>query len=314
MPPTKTLIMHTVSGASSDEAAKTLQSELTTRLPELNIHLANTPPQTKDHMPSSEILIAGVLPSSYLEIATDLKWIQSTFAGVNRYDHEYFDEHDIAFTSASGVHAIPIAEHVFGVLLQFERKLKRAVQQQEKHVWERWQGGELHGQTIGIIGVGAIGTRIAELADAFQMEVLGIKKHPESYPAAVDDIYGPDGLYEVLEASDYVVISCPLTDETRELIGWDELSAMKSSGVLVNIARGEIVDESALERAIPWGIIGGAALDTVETEPLPADSPLWDLSNVLITPHVSGTTPKYMQRLADIFEENYRSLFADGNA
>ncbi len=311
MPPTNTLIMHTVSGASSDDAAKILHSELTTRLPELDIHLANTPPQTKNHIPSAEILIAGVLPSSYLELATELQWIQSTFAGVNRYDHEYFDEHNIEFTSASGVHAIPIAEHVIGVLLYFEQNLRRAIKQQEKHVWERWQGDELHGQTIGIIGVGAIGTRIAELANAFQMEVLGIKKHPESYPSAVDEIYGPDGLYDVLEVADYVVISCPLTDETRGLIGSDELSAMKSSGILVNIARGDIVDETALERAIPWGVIGGAALDTVSTEPLPADSPLWDLSNVLITPHISGTTPQYMDRLADIFENNYRTLFAN---
>lgn len=311
MPPTNTLIMHTVSDAQGDDATTSLQSELSTRLPELDVHLANTPPQTKDLMPEAEILIAGVLPSSYLELATDLKWIQSTFAGVNRYDHEYFDEHDIAFTSASGVHAIPIAEHVIGFLLQFERNSKRAVKQQERHVWERWQCGELHGKTIGIIGVGAIGSRLATLANAFEMEVLGLKKHPETYPETLDEIYGPDGLYDVLEAADYVVISCPLTDETRGLIGWDELSAMKSSGILVNIARGEIVDESALARAIPWGTIRGAALDTVETEPLPADSPLWDLSNVIITPHVSGTTPKYMSRLADIFENNYRSLFTD---
>lgn len=309
MPPKKTLIMHTVSGAFGDEAAKTLETEITTRLPELDVHLANTPPKTKSILPDTEILVAGALSSSSLETATSLEWIQSTFAGTNRYDHSYLDEHGITLTNASGVHAIPIAEHVFGYMLQFERNLTRAVRQQEKHVWERWRGSELNEKTIGIIGVGAIGTRIAELADAFGMRVLGIKKHPDTYPSVVNEIHGPDGLYEVLESSDYVVVSCPLTDETRGLIGRDELSAMKSTGILVNIARGEIVDESALERALHWGIIGGAALDTFATEPLPSSSPLWDFSNVIITPHVSGTTPKYMLRLADIFEEHYRSMY-----
>ncbi|WP_264822489.1 D-2-hydroxyacid dehydrogenase [Halocatena marina] len=192
----------------------------------------------------------------------------------------------------------------------FERGIHTGIRQQQRAVWERYTVGELADATLGIVGVGAIGQRIAELASAIGIQTLGIKRNPDTGGNCVDELFGPEGLYELLLRADYVVLACPLTDETRGLIGREELQTMNEWGVLINIARGDVVDEETLIHALQYGWIRGAALDVFSTEPLPADSPLWKLSNVIVTPHMAGLTPHYMERSAAIIAQNYRTFVA----
>lgn len=220
---------------------------------------------------------------------------------------------DVALTNASGVHAEPIVEQVLGAMLRFERRFLESQANRARKSWERVEGGELRGTTLGIIGVGAIGSRVADLGRAFGMTVLGTKRDPDSMPDAVDEGFGADDYDERCRRSDYLVLACPLTEETAGLLGMDECRQMPSDAVLGNVARGEVVDEAALARALQYKVLRGAALDVFETEPLPADSPLWELSNVLLTPHMAGSTPPKAGRWAELLAGNYRR-FGDGEA
>lgn len=296
----------------SSDAATVLRSTLATELSGVEIEHAATPTASKTAIETAPIVVAFGLPDELLAHAESLQWVQALSAGVNTYDVDAIETADIVLTTVSGIHAQPIAEQVLGYMLAFERGLHTAFRQQQRGMWERYWVGELRDSTLGIVGVGAIGRRIAELASAFDMETLGIKRDLETGDDYVDELFGPDGLYEVLVRSDYVVLACPLTDETRGLIGREELQTMNDEGVLINIARGEIVEEETLIRALQSGWIRGAALDVFSTEPLPMDSPLWYLSNVIATPHMAGLTPHYMERSAAIVSENYRA-FVEGD-
>jgi phosphoglycerate dehydrogenase-like enzyme len=295
----------------SDTARADLREALADLLSDPNLSVATTPEQTDEKLPSAEILLSARFPAEKLDSAPDLRWIQSLSAGVDHFDRDALSEAEVALTSASGVHAEPIGEQVLAYLLAFERNLQKGFRQQERRVWENYGGKELRDETVGILGLGAIGGRVAELASAFGTEVIGTKRDPESAPDGVDEVFGPDGLYEVLSRSDYVVLAVPLTDETRGLIGEAEIRTMPSSAVLVNVARGEVVDEDALTTALQQGHLRGAALDVFEEEPLPQGSPLWDLSNVLVTPHMAGSTPHYYERCASLFARNYEDFLAD---
>lgn len=172
------------------------------------------------------------------------------------------------------------------------------------------RGDELAEKTLGIVGTGAIGGQIAKFASATGMRVIETKRNPTTAPDGVDVIYGPDGLYDMLIAADHVVLSCPLTEQTRGLIGSDEIGAMNDA-VLVNVARGAVVNQPELTMALQQRAIRGAALDVFETEPLPSESPLWNLSNVLITPHMAGDSPRKYDRTADVFVDNYEGFRND---
>ena len=287
------------------DSAREVFEGIETRRPDLDLHLATTPEESREAIDEAEIAVTFGLDEDLLERAADLEWIQALSAGVDRYDFETLEERGIALTNASGVHAEPIGEQVLGYMLTFERNLHKAARQQERGIWERFRGGELAGKTVGVVGLGAIGTRVAELSQAFDMTVIGTKGNPDDAPDAVDEVFGPDGLHEVCQRSDYLVVAVPLTDETRGMIGRWEFRMMQSDAVLINVARGEVVDQDAMVHALQQGAIGGAGLDVFETEPLPQDSPLWDLSNVVVTPHMSGSTPEYMDRCAELFVENY---------
>jgi len=293
-----------------DDARATLRAALEDRLPDADLAVTATPPETDERLTDAEIAATTRLPDDRLERAADLRWVQSLSAGVDHFDTDALESREIALTNASGVHAEPIGEQVLGYMLVFERNIHKGIAQQHRGVWESYGGCELRDETVGIVGVGAIGARVAELASAFGMEVLGTKRTPETAPEAVDEAFGPDGLYEVLSRSDYVVVACPLTDETRGLIGEEAFRTMPSTGVVVNVARGEIVDQEALTEALQNGRIRGAALDVFDEEPLPADSPLWELSNAVVTPHMAGSTPHYWDRCAELFAGNYEHYVA----
>ena len=300
------LLPHYVSAGARED----LRESVFDLLPDLNLSTAATPAETDDRLSSAEVVVTPEFPADRLDDAPELRWVQALSAGVDHFDRDALSEAGVALTSASGVHAEPIGEQVLAYLLLFERNVQKGMRQQARGVWENYGGRELRDETVGIVGLGAIGGRVAELASAFGCEVIGTKRDPATAPDAVDEAFGTDGLHEVLSRSDYVVVAVPLTDETRGLLGETELGVMGSSSVLVNVARGEIVDEDALTAALQNGHLRGAALDVFEEEPLPSDSPLWDLSNVVVTPHMAGSTPHYYDRCADLFAENYERFAA----
>jgi phosphoglycerate dehydrogenase-like enzyme len=293
------------------DSAREVRQAIESATPDVDLRLATTPAESREAIGEAEVAVTFGLEEDLLERAENLEWIQALSAGVDRYDFEALEERGIALTNASGVHAEPIGEQVLGYVLAFERNLHTAVRQQERGAWERFSGGELAGKTVGIIGLGAIGTRVAELAQAFGVTVIGTKGNPEDAPDAVDEVFGPDGLHEVCQRSDYLVVACPLNEETRGMIGRWEFRMMQDDAVLINVARGEVVDHDSMVRALQQHSIGGAALDVFETEPLPGDSPLWDLSNVVVTPHMAGSTPEYMARCGRLFARNYERYLED---
>ena len=304
------LVSHTVDAGYWADVEE-FRAEIEARAPGVDLRVARTPPETRDLVGDADALLATYVGTDLLEAAPDLRWIQALSSGVDFLDIEAIADHGVALTNAAGVHAEPIAEQVLGYLLTFERGIHTGIQQQQEGVWQRYSGGEIRGKTLGIVGLGAIGSRTAEYAQAFGMTVVGTKRDPDTVPDAVDEVYAPEELFEVLGQAEYVLLSCPLTPETRGLVGSEELGAMKGDAVLVNVARGEVVDEDALVYALQQGGISGAALDVFETEPLPPASVLWDLPNVVVTPHMAGSTPDKFGRVAEIFAENYE-VFADG--
>lgn len=257
-----------------------------------------------NQLPSADIVFTFRWDEEYLEYADRLQWIQSLSAGCDHFPCEAFKQRNIRLTNASGVHPKPIAEHVYGYLLGIERGLFRTQSERTERVWDRSELQEMHGKTLGVIGVGAIGKEICRKANAFDLTVHGLDPYADKGFEHVDAWYEQDRFRDFLGSSDYMVIACPLTDETRHMFAADEFGAMKDSAILVNIGRGEIVVEDELIDALTSGTIRAAALDVFEEEPLPAGSPLWDLENCIITPHNSGRSPAYGKRLAEIFMEN----------
>jgi phosphoglycerate dehydrogenase-like enzyme len=268
------------------------------------------------HLQEAEVLCAYGIPDNVRELAPNLRWLQYPGAGIDSLEPTGLLAADsgIIVTTASGIHAINISEYVFGSMLLFNRSWPEMVRLQDRHVWPRnanWynlRARELAGQTLGIVGLGSIGRRIAQLGRAFGMTVLATRRSVSSneQDPDVDQVYGLEQLHELLSRCDYVVLAMPLTPATEKMIGEPELRIMKPGAYLVNIARGRIIDETALIRALKEGWIAGAGLDVTEKEPLPADSPLYSMPNVILTPHISGASDNYDKRLTALFAENLR--------
>ena len=252
-------------------------------------------------------------PEELRRKAPNLRWIQLTSAGLDRAARSGLLQSDLMVTSASGLHATPIGEYVLCQMLMFCKGAHRFLRAQERREWVRYMPQELYGKTIGIVGLGHIGSEVARLANAFGCRVIATRRSATARARGegpVDELLPPSELPALLAESDFVVLSVPLTGETRHLIGEAELQAMKSSAVLINIARGAVVDEAALVRALREGWIAGAGLDVFEQEPLPPESELWGLENAILSPHLSGGTEIYNQRAAGIFRENLRRYLA----
>jgi glyoxylate/hydroxypyruvate reductase len=242
-------------------------------------------------------------------LAPRLRWIQATSSGIGPFVKEAgLDRSGILITSAAGIHAVPLAEHTLLSLLYFVKDLPARASEQRAHVWERYCGRELRGATVGVIGLGAVGREVARTLQAVGVRVVGVRRTPVDDPAAlyVDEATTPDRLHDLLPRCDALVLIAPHTPETDGLIGARELALLPAGAVLVNIARGALVDEDALVDALRSGHLGGAALDVARVEPLPPTSPLWDLPNVLITAHSASTVERENGRLTDLFAENLR--------
>ncbi|MDG5786205.1 D-2-hydroxyacid dehydrogenase [Evansella sp. AB-P1] len=268
-------------------------------------------PKAWEHILSEAEIIAGwtkEIVSECMEKDSKLQWLQTWSAGVNSVPLQAFSSKKISITSANGVHAFPISETIFALLLALTRKIHTYVKNQQTKTWEN--AGlklELHRKTIGIIGVGAIGKETAKIAQAFGMKVLGVR-HSYKEENNVDEMYTTEELNLVLPQCDYVVITLPLTKDTYRLFGKEQFQLMKNSAFLVNIGRGDIIVEKELIEALQNDIIGGVGLDVFEQEPLSEDSPLWEMDNVIITPHTAGATEYYNERLInDIFIPNLKS-------
>jgi phosphoglycerate dehydrogenase-like enzyme len=262
-----------------------------------------------DDLESAEVILGGISREEF-RMARNLRWIQATGAGVDGLLFPELVESDVILTNASGVHPIPIAEHTFALILAITRGLIKSFEGKRRKEWLHNEVfiDELYGKTIGIIGYGRIGQGIARLAKGFGMRVIGLKRDPgKEVEVKPDVLLGKDSLDILLKESDVVVIIVPLTKETYHMIGERELRLMKPTSILINVARGKVVDESALIKALKEKWIFSAGLDVFETEPLPPESELWGLDNVVITPHIAGLNPHYTDRLLDIFIRNLQA-------
>jgi phosphoglycerate dehydrogenase-like enzyme len=239
-----------------------------------------------------------------------LKWLFILSAGVDTLPFNELLKLGVIVSNVSGIHAIPMAEQAIGAMLLFSRGLLQCLNNQRLKKWERHINGELHGKNLLIIGAGNIGKEIARKAKSFDMKITGLKKSKEPLPN-FDYVFEMDKFHDVLPDADYVMLVTPLTRETYRLMGDAEFNLMKRGSIFINISRGDTVDEQALIKALQNNIIGGAALDVFHNEPLEVASPLWDMPNVLITPHTAGLTPHYFERCASIFIESY-PLYRNG--
>ncbi|HTK07795.1 MAG TPA: D-2-hydroxyacid dehydrogenase [Ktedonobacteraceae bacterium] len=264
----------------------------------------------------AEVLCSYSVPNQWRELAPHLRWLQVASSAVDslRFSGILETGGQVQITTAIGMNATVIGEYVFGSILMFNRNWPEMVRLQDRHVWPlsshwyRLGGRELTGQTLGIVGFGSIGRRVAQLGRAFGMRVLATHRsaHAGDQDADVDQLFASIDLIAMLRQSNYVVLAVPLTAETEGLIGEAELRAMPTQSYLVNVARGRVVQQEALIRALREGWIGGAGLDVVMDEPLPAESPLYRMPNVILTPHIAGVSVQYDQRLAALFADNLR--------
>jgi phosphoglycerate dehydrogenase-like enzyme len=281
--------------------------------PEMDVLVTEDRSEMERSLPEIEVA-ARRFPRDLIGQAPTLQWYQQWGAGADwllRYPEAR--EHPFTLTNASGVHAIPISEHVFAYMFSFARQFPHAIRAQLDGRWDRPERDgyslrepifELCGKTLLLVGVGAIGQRIAEVSSALGMSVLGVRRDPGQGVHGVETMYGPDQLLELLPKACFVVLTVPLTPETRGMIGEVELRAMRSDAYLINIGRGGTVQERQLIKALREGWIAGAGLDVFGTEPLPPDSPLWEMENVILTPHYAGLTPQYEVRATEIFLDN----------
>ncbi|MBI4286882.1 MAG: D-2-hydroxyacid dehydrogenase [Chloroflexi bacterium] len=267
------------------------------------------PPDLDRLLAEAEVLYCAYVPQRVLVRAPRLRWVHTFSTGLEHLDGTGLLESSLLVTNARGVPAFPIAEHVAMFMLMFSKNMLTVMANQRRKVARRTQPSSLEGKTVGIVGLGAIGSEVSRLARAFRMRVIGTRRSAMSRQENVegmDVLYPPQELKALMAESDFVVLALPLTPGTRRLIGEAELRAMKPTAYLINVSRGSIVDETALIATLREGRIAGAGLDVTETEPLPPESPLWDVPNVILTPHEAGATADYNDRVANLFLANLK--------
>ena len=257
-------------------------------------------------LPEAEILLVfGKISLEKLEFCRKLKWLFSYSAGVEKLPFNELKEMNVIVTNTRGIHGPQMAEQTLGLMISFSRKLHAALRNQLKKKWDQsLPVDELAGKTLCVIGAGSIGSEIARKARAFGMTAIGLKRKLECIED-FDDIRSMKDLHSTLSEADYVVLITPLTDETHHLMEKKEFQSMKPTGIFINMSRGDTVDESALIEALRQGTIAGAGLDVFHEEPLPENSPFWEMENVVLTPHNSGITPHYARRAMKVFTEEY---------
>jgi len=260
-----------------------------------------------------EVLLRGRLPAEtfdrLLARAPRLRWVHSATAGVERVLTPASRDRSLVITNARGVFSRPIAEYVLMMILAVSRRLPQLLELQRERTWQPLEARELRDVTVGIVGLGSIGRAVGALATAFGCRVLATRRRPDpgAHPSSeLERVLPPERLPELLAESDFVVLAAPLTSDTRGMIGEAAIAAMRPGAWVINVARGELVDERALLRALREGRIGGAVLDTFRDEPLSPSSPFYDLTNVIITPHTSWSSARVLDRSLELFCDNLR--------
>jgi phosphoglycerate dehydrogenase-like enzyme len=288
-----------------NQSAEDYKKALAPKFPQLSIHAVAKEEEIGDFIEKMDILLTIRISDHLIKKASKLKWIQALTTGVDYIINLPSLKKEVLITSARGIHGPQMSEMAFLLMLALNRNFPQIIRNQDQRVWERWPGKLLYQKKVGILGIGVIGEEIARKCKAFGMTVFGIdiiKRRVD----AVDHFYGPEDLLHVIQEVDYFIIVAPNTPQTQKLVGVKVFSSMKPTAFLISIGRGEIVDEEALIHALKTGQIAGAALDTFWTEPLPKDHPLWEMKNVIITPHVGGQSDIYVEQVLPIFEENLR--------
>jgi phosphoglycerate dehydrogenase-like enzyme len=261
------------------------------------------------------LVCSGLWRNDLPAIAPRLRLVQSCSAGTDQYDRNVMRQAGIRLASGQGCNANAVSEHAIAQILALLRRLPEARDNQARRHWRGMMGDfarredEAGGKTAIVVGTGRIGGRIARLCKALGMRVIGVRRDPAQGVEGADEVHGFRTLAQLAPRADFLVLACPLTDETRNLVDAGVLAAMKPTARVVNVARGRVVDEPALIAALREGRIGGAALDVTADEPLPQDSPLWDMPQVLITPHTAGETHSYEDNVLDMMMENIERLW-----
>ena len=289
---------------------------LRANFPDVTFHVALTDDERMRYIKDADAYFGwpsrAVFAASY-----KLRWIQNPGTGIDQVltVPEIIDS-DVVLTNCLGPHAPPMADHVFGMILTFAHRLREIWENQKAHRWDTYQFRdrpflELRGRTMGILALGGIGMEVARRAHGFGMDVYAVDSRSMPAPAEVREVWGLERLDELLGISDWFVVTVPLTPDTRGQIDRRRIGLMKESSYIIVISRGGIVDEDALADALKSGRIAGAGLDATAVEPLPQDSPLWDLDNVLISPHNSALTVEMSEGRRQIFKENLRRFLAN---
>jgi phosphoglycerate dehydrogenase-like enzyme len=291
---------------------------LSQEFPKLQITQRNSYEGVEEPLHDAEVLFTLSLRPEQFAAAPQLRWIHAPSAAVHQLLFPQLVKSEVVVTNSREVHGPVVAEHVMALIFALAKKIPQAVRLQEERTWGQeaiWKQGahprEIAGATLGLIGVGSIGRRVAHMASALSMRVIAVREHPEKgKPDGVQAVFASSQLDDMLRQSDYVVLAAPLIAATQGLINADRLAVMKPEACLINVGRGAQVDEAALITALSTRRIAGAALDVFEREPLPPESPLWNVDNLLITPHTAGLTEKLWHRHYDLFSDNLRRYLA----
>ena len=274
---------------------------------DLDIVVPQTVEETQSEIRDTEIVFGDFSPEMFAE-ARDLRWVQSIGSGIDGVLFDDFVESDVTLTSAKGTVGIHLADHAWALILALTRGIHTALREKTWRVRMsmRANSWELAGMTMGVFGLGGTGVEVARRAQGFGMRTLALDSEQVNKPSFVEEVWPLDRFYDLLEASDIVVICLPLTDETRCVFNAKAFSRMRNHALLINVTRGDIVDGSSLLAALENGVIGGAGLDTSPGEPLTDDHPLWNMDNVVITPHTAGGSPVRVARIVDVFCDNLK--------
>jgi D-2-hydroxyacid dehydrogenase (NADP+) len=286
------------------------RATLINKFPGLELVVAEDVKAHEAILAQAEVLITfsgAEITTGFLNKAKNLRWIQTFLAGVDRLPLAELKRQGVVLSNVSGVHGMPMTEQAFAYILAFVRLLPRFSVAQRRHDWDQPSGffafESLSGKTLTVIGTGRIGQEVARLGQAFGMRTVGVNTSGKA-PLHFQRAYPTGQIKKALSMADFAVVVVPFTAQTQNLIGSEELAVLKPTAYLVNLARGTVIDEQALIKALKRQKLAGAGLDVFSQEPLPPESPLWDLPNVIITPHIGGWSANYYDRCFELFVDN----------